>query len=265
MNLEEIRARDAARGHGGAGITMTEDQAAVRYLLRLLDRHGPSAQSSAGATGAARKVFTAIATPWQEGWELRVAGVGATQSHTLADAEMMARDLIRIWGDAPDEDIEIDVRVHLAAQELTRAAAHELGGVELSVVRRAQEPDGPFTPQPDIVDDVHVHTSVAVYTVSVLPRGFDHGRWEITVAAARGWAQTGDRDRCWAATNVGYYLGDDGTWEPPCRADTEWARSHTFDLADALAAARTAAPRLRHNGTSAIRVLERHEAKRAGE
>ncbi len=55
------------------------------------------------------KTYEVVAKRWRRGWELHIAGVGVTQSRSLADAEEMARDYI-----ASDLDIDedsFDVRV----------------------------------------------------------------------------------------------------------------------------------------------------------
>lgn len=40
------------------------------------------------------KTYDVPARRWEHGWELHIADVGVTQSHSLWDAELMARDLI---------------------------------------------------------------------------------------------------------------------------------------------------------------------------
>jgi len=49
------------------------------------------------------KTFNVRARRWEHGWELDINDVGITQSHSLRDADMMARDLIsRRVGISPD-------------------------------------------------------------------------------------------------------------------------------------------------------------------
>lgn len=49
------------------------------------------------------KTYTVRAKRWARGWELHIEGLGVTQSHTLRDAEMMARDYIELdTGAAPE-------------------------------------------------------------------------------------------------------------------------------------------------------------------
>jgi DNA-directed RNA polymerase specialized sigma24 family protein len=74
--------------------------------------------------------YTVRARHWERGWELHVEGVGVTQSRTLARAEAMVRDYLRLDGHAdwktsdlviaPDLD-GLETRVS-AARELTRSA-----------------------------------------------------------------------------------------------------------------------------------------------
>lgn len=61
---------------------------------------------------------------WEHGWELHIAGVGVTQSRTLWDAEMMARDLIsRREGLAPGAfEVAITPEIGPGLDEQTRAA-----------------------------------------------------------------------------------------------------------------------------------------------
>ena len=70
------------------------------------------------------KTYTVRAKRWARGWELHIDGVGVTQSHTLHDAEAMARDYIMLDTDAPDGSfgIEIVPEVGGGLDEKTRAA-----------------------------------------------------------------------------------------------------------------------------------------------
>jgi DNA-directed RNA polymerase specialized sigma subunit len=42
------------------------------------------------------RTYAVRAKRWARGWELHIEGLGVTQSHTLRDAEMMARDYIEL-------------------------------------------------------------------------------------------------------------------------------------------------------------------------
>jgi hypothetical protein len=46
---------------------------------------------------------------WEHGWELRIEGVGVTQSRTLGDGEEMARDLISRREDLPGDAFTMTV------------------------------------------------------------------------------------------------------------------------------------------------------------
>lgn len=84
----------------------------------------------------ARNTYQVTAVPWEQGWELHVDGVGVTQSDTLDDAEMMARDLIaRRQGVAP-RSFDVRVTPQLADQRLGEKAARRLADIEHRSVRR---------------------------------------------------------------------------------------------------------------------------------
>lgn len=57
------------------------------------------------------KTYTVHAKPWERGWELHIDGVGVTQSHTLDDAEPMARDYIALALDIPRYSFRVVVAV----------------------------------------------------------------------------------------------------------------------------------------------------------
>ncbi|HXP18407.1 MAG TPA: hypothetical protein VN840_02060 [Streptosporangiaceae bacterium] len=61
---------------------------------------------------------------WEHGWELHIDGVGVTQSRSLWDAEMMARDLIsrRLGMSADSFDVAIMPEIGGGLDERTRAA-----------------------------------------------------------------------------------------------------------------------------------------------
>ncbi|WP_174550870.1 hypothetical protein [Actinomadura latina] len=54
-----------------------------------------------------RSLYTVHARRWEHGWELEIESVGATQSHSLKDAEMMARDYIRLALDVPADSFDL--------------------------------------------------------------------------------------------------------------------------------------------------------------
>jgi DNA-directed RNA polymerase specialized sigma24 family protein len=46
---------------------------------------------------------------WEHGWELHIEGVGVTQSRSLRDAEMMARDYIMLDTGAPAASFTVEI------------------------------------------------------------------------------------------------------------------------------------------------------------
>lgn len=54
-------------------------------------------------------MYTVHARRWEHGWELEIDSVGATQSHSLKDAEMMARDYIRLALDVPADSFDLEL------------------------------------------------------------------------------------------------------------------------------------------------------------
>jgi CRP-like cAMP-binding protein len=61
------------------------------------------------------KTYTVRAKRWERGWELHIRGVGVTQSHGLADAEMMARDYIEMRTGAEQGSFEVCVVPEIGA------------------------------------------------------------------------------------------------------------------------------------------------------
>ncbi len=57
------------------------------------------------------KTYQVTAQRWERGWELHIEGVGATQSRTVEEAEMMVRDYLRLEGVTEPHDLKIEVRV----------------------------------------------------------------------------------------------------------------------------------------------------------
>ena len=78
-----------------------EHPPAFHCLARSGRQYDKAAGLPAGRV-AAVKTYTVRAKRWERGWELHIDDVGVTQSHTLRDAEMMARDYIELdTGAAP--------------------------------------------------------------------------------------------------------------------------------------------------------------------
>ena len=86
--------------------------------------------------------YAVRAKRWAHGWELHIAGVGVTQSHSLADAEMMARDYIVIDLDVPADAFNVEITpeigdgldavVHEAREEVRVAAEAQRRAAERS-------------------------------------------------------------------------------------------------------------------------------------
>jgi hypothetical protein len=70
------------------------------------------------------KTYRVRAKHWARGWELHIHGVGVTQSHSLGDAEGMARDYIALDTDVSPESIVVEIvpEVGHGLDEKTRAA-----------------------------------------------------------------------------------------------------------------------------------------------
>ncbi|WP_242906503.1 hypothetical protein [Actinomadura terrae] len=79
-----------------------------------------------------RTVYTVHARRWEHGWDLEIESVGATQSHSLKDAEMMARDYIGLVLDVPADsfDVELVPEVGDGLAEQARRARAETRAAE---------------------------------------------------------------------------------------------------------------------------------------
>lgn len=84
------------------------------------------------------KTYNVRAGRWEHGWELDIDGVGVTQSRSLTDAEMMARDLIsRREGIAGDAfGVAVTPEIGGGLDEQTRAAREAVTAAD-SAQRRA--------------------------------------------------------------------------------------------------------------------------------
>jgi hypothetical protein len=80
--------------------------------------------------------YAVTATRWEKGWELEIEGVGVTQSHTLEDADEMARDLISRRLDVPYNSFDVIVTPKLGDEELSKPAARDLAAVERTAAQR---------------------------------------------------------------------------------------------------------------------------------
>jgi len=70
------------------------------------------------------KTYDVRAKRWEHGWELHIGDVGVTQSRSLWDAEMMARDLISRRQGVPGDSFEVTVTPEIGGglDEQTREA-----------------------------------------------------------------------------------------------------------------------------------------------
>lgn len=55
------------------------------------------------------KTYKVRAKRWARGWELHIEDLGVTQSHTLRDAEMMARDYIELDTGEPAGSFGVEI------------------------------------------------------------------------------------------------------------------------------------------------------------
>lgn len=78
------------------------------------------------------KTYDVRAKRWEHGWELHIAGVGVTQSHSLWDAEMMARDLVSRREGMPADafDVVITPEIGSGLDERTRAAREAVSAAD---------------------------------------------------------------------------------------------------------------------------------------
>jgi hypothetical protein len=70
------------------------------------------------------KTYKVRAKRWARGWELHIENVGVTQSHSLRDAESMARDYITLDTDTAPESFAVEIVPEIGGglDEQTRAA-----------------------------------------------------------------------------------------------------------------------------------------------
>ena len=88
------------------------------------------------------KTYEVVAKRWRRGWELHIAGIGVTQSRTLADAEDMARDYISSDLDIDESSFEVrvtpevgdgvDQKVERTREEINAAALAQAKAAESS-------------------------------------------------------------------------------------------------------------------------------------
>ena len=78
------------------------------------------------------KTYEVRAKRWEHGWELHIDGVGVTQSRSLWDAEMMARDLIsrRLSVAAGSFGVAVTPEIGGGLDERTRAAREAVSSAD---------------------------------------------------------------------------------------------------------------------------------------
>jgi hypothetical protein len=78
------------------------------------------------------KTYNVRAKRWEHGWELHISGVGVTQSRSLWDAEMMARDLIGRREGIPADSFSVAVTPEIGGglDEQTRSAREAVGAAD---------------------------------------------------------------------------------------------------------------------------------------
>ncbi len=95
---------------------------------------GPCGPDAMPTEGMAVMSYQVRAVRWERGWELHIAGIGVTQSHSLAGAERMIRDYLTIDGheDAATAGVHItpqldglELDVDTARHKLAAAAAEQ--------------------------------------------------------------------------------------------------------------------------------------------
>lgn len=85
--------------------------------------------------------YNVRAKRWEHGWELHVSGVGVTQSRSLWDAEMMARDLISRREGIPADSFDVAVTPEIGGglDEQTRAAREAVTDADRAQRRAAAQ------------------------------------------------------------------------------------------------------------------------------
>lgn len=61
------------------------------------------------STCADMTTYTVLAKRWRHGWELHIDGIGVTQSRSLNDAEVMARDYISLDTGVPPDSFSVEI------------------------------------------------------------------------------------------------------------------------------------------------------------
>lgn len=86
-------------------------------------------------------VYNVRAKRWEHGWELHIDGVGVTQSRSLWDADMMARDLIARREDIDPASFGVAITPEIGGglDEQTRAAREAVTDADRAQRRAAAQ------------------------------------------------------------------------------------------------------------------------------
>ncbi|MGH3301872.1 MAG: hypothetical protein ACRDOK_09355 [Streptosporangiaceae bacterium] len=78
------------------------------------------------------KTYSVRARRWEHGWELHIADVGVTQSRSLWDADLMARDLISRRLGVPADSFAVSITPEIGGglDERTRAAREAVSAAD---------------------------------------------------------------------------------------------------------------------------------------
>ena len=87
-----------------------DPEAFLAALLHLSEEDAAEVREQATEKADAPTRHAVTAQRWAEGWELHIAGVGVTQTRTLATAERQVRDYLATVLDADASNAVIEVR-----------------------------------------------------------------------------------------------------------------------------------------------------------
>jgi hypothetical protein len=87
--------------------------------------------------GTVSSTYQVRAKRWAHGWELHIKGVGVTQSHTLRDAERMARDYIALDADIDPGSFDVEITPEIGGELGEKTAAARRAVAEAEDARRA--------------------------------------------------------------------------------------------------------------------------------
>lgn len=87
--------------------------------------------------GTVSSTYQVRAKRWAHGWELHIEGVGVTQSHTLRDAERMARDYIALDTGTDPESFDVEITPEIGGELGEKTAAARRAVAEAEEARRA--------------------------------------------------------------------------------------------------------------------------------